>query len=91
MFCSHDLNTVTECIRLDSLTFKGMNTLDYLAGSTDRHPESWSFLVDKQTNRPVSLYPIMDFNQSFHSYESINGDSCQAVFPWKPIRREAVK
>lgn len=86
---NHDLNVVDECVKLDKTTFYGMNILDYLIGNIDRHPENWGFLVDNQTNECVSLYPIMDFNQSFGSYDTIDGADCLTVYPEKKTQREA--
>ena len=86
---NHDMDTLDECIRLDPVTYYGMNILDYLTGNTDRHPENWGFLIDNATNQPVSLYPVMDFNQCFLSYGTIDGASCQTVLPRKMTQREA--
>ena len=86
---NNDLDTVEECIKLDPITYYGMNILDYLVGNTDRHPENWGFLIDNSTNQPVSLYPLMDFNQAFLSYESLDGANCQTVYPKKMTQREA--
>ena len=46
-------------------------------------------MVDNTTNTPISLYPLMDFNMSFHAYEDINGANCQTVSPRKLTQREA--
>lgn len=35
------------------------------------------------------LYPIMDFNQSFGSYDTIDGANCQPIYPEKKTQREA--
>ena len=86
---NHDLNVLEECLRIDKETYYGMNILDYLVGNIDRHPENWGLLVDNQTNEYFSLYPIMDFNQSFGSYDTIDGANCQTVFPAKMTQREA--
>lgn len=86
---NHDLNVLDECLRIDKETYYGMNILDYLVGNIDRHPENWGLLVDNQTNEYVSLYPIMDFNQSFGSYDTIDGANCQTVYPEKRTQREA--
>lgn len=86
---NHDLDVLEECLRLDKETFYGMNILDYLIGNTDRHPENWGFLVDNQNNRYLSLYPIMDFNQSFLSYDTIEGANCQTLYPRRITQREA--
>lgn len=86
---NHDLNVLDECLRIDKETYYGMNILDYLVGNIDRHPENWGLLVDNQTNEYVSLYPIMDFNQSFGSYDTIEGANCQTVYPERKTQREA--
>lgn len=86
---NHDLNVLDECLRIDKETYYGMNILDYLVGNIDRHPENWGFLVNNETNEYVSLYPIMDFNQSFGSYDKIDGANCQTVYPEKRTQREA--
>ena len=79
--CNHDLDTYEVCKSIDPVTYYGMNILDYLTGNTDRHQENWGFLVDNNTNHYISLYPLMDFNQCFLSYDTIDGASCQTV-PW---------
>lgn len=86
---NNDLDTIEECILLDSVGYYGMNILDYLVGNTDRHPENWGFLVDNETNKPVSLYPLMDFNMSFQTYDNLDGANCQTVIPRKLTQREA--
>lgn len=87
--CNHELDTIEVCKEIDPETYYGMNILDYLTGNTDRHPENWGFLVDNRTNEYVSLYPIMDFNQCFLSYDTIEGANCQTVLPEKMTQREA--
>lgn len=86
---NHDLNVLEECLRIDKETYYGMNILDYLVGNVDRHPENWGMLVDNETNDYISLYPIMDFNQSFGSYDTIDGANCQTVYPRRKTQREA--
>lgn len=86
---NHELKVLDEFLRIDRETYYGMNILDYLVGNTDRHPENWGVMVDNQTNEYVSLYPIMDFNQSFGSYDTIDGANCQTVYPEKRTQREA--
>lgn len=86
---NHDLDVLEECIRVDKKTYYGMNILDYLIGNTDRHPENWGFLVDNQTNEYLSLYPIMDLNKSFESYDTMDGANCQTVLPKRQTQREA--
>ncbi len=87
--CNHDLDTLEECLRIDPKTYYGMNIIDYLVGNTDRHPENWGFLVENRTNQYVSLYPLMDFNQSFQSYDTIDGANCLTVYPRRMTQREA--
>ncbi len=86
---NHDLNTLEICKRLDPVGYYGMNILDYLTGNTDRHPENWGFLVDNETNQAVSLYPLMDFNRAFFSYDTLEGANCLTVLPAKQTQREA--
>lgn len=86
---NHDLNTLDVCKQLDPVAYYGMNILDYLTGNTDRHPENWGFLIDNATNHYVSLYPLMDFNQAFYSYDTLDGANCQTVLPEKMTQREA--
>lgn len=78
---NHDLDTYEVCKMIDPETYYGMNILDYLTGNTDRHVENWGFLIDNSTNNYISLYPLMDFNQCFLSYDTIEGANCQTV-PW---------
>lgn len=86
---NHDLDTLEVCRNLDPITYYGMNILDYLVGNTDRHPENWGFLIDNETNEYISLYPVMDFNQSFFSYDTIEGAGCQTVEKRGTTQREA--
>ena len=87
--CNHDLDTLEVCKEIDPETYYGMNILDYLTGNTDRHPENWGFLVDNTTNDYISLYPVMDFNQCFQAYDTLEGANCQTVLPAKMTQREA--
>ena len=86
---NHDLDVLEECIKKDPKTYYGMNILDYLVGNIDRHPENWGFLVDNETNDYISLYPIMDFNQSFGWYDTLEGANCQTFYPERKTQREA--
>lgn len=87
--CNHNLDTLEICQSLDPVTYYGMNILDYLTGNTDRHPENWGFLVDNLTNKYISLYPVMDFNQCFLSYDTLDGANCQTALPTRMTQREA--
>lgn len=86
---NHDLDTLEVCAKLDPVTFYGMNILDYLVGNTDRHVENWGFLVDNETNDYIALYPLMDFNQCFLSYDNIDGANCLTLLPRKLTQKEA--
>lgn len=86
---NNELDTVEECICLDPVAYYGMNILDYLVGNTDGHPENWGFLVDNETNKPVSLYPLMDFNMSFQTYDKLDGANCQTTGSRRMPQREA--
>lgn len=86
---NNDLDTIEECVRLDPVEYYGMNILDYLVGNTDRHPENWGFLIDNETNQPVSLYPLMDFNMSFQAYDKLDGANCQTTGSRRLTQREA--
>lgn len=80
VYCvNHGRDVIAECIALDAPAYYGMNILDYLVGNTDRHMENWGILVDNETNTPLRLYPLMDFNQSFLAYDSIDGGKCLTV------------
>ena len=87
--CNHGLDTLDVCRSLDPNTYYGMNILDYLTGNTDRHPENWGFFIDNSTNKYFSLYPVMDFNQCFLSYDDLDGANCQTVLPDRMMQREA--
>lgn len=87
--CNHDLDTLEVCKEIDPETYYGMNILDYLTGNTDRHPENWGFMIDNSSNKYISLYPLMDFNQCFLSYDNLDGAGCQTVLPRKLTQREA--
>ena len=73
------LDYLEEVIRLDAASYYGMNILDYLTGNTDRHMENWGLWVDNDTNEPISLHPLMDFNQCFGAYDTIDGANCLTV------------
>ena len=72
-------DVIDKCIELDPIAYYGMNILDYLIGNTDRHMENWGILIDNSTNKPISLYPLMDFNQCFLAYSNLDGANCLTV------------
>lgn len=76
-------------LKLDAYSFYMMNILDYLIGNTDRHWGNWGFLVDNKTNRPICLHALMDFNQAFRAYDTVEGANCQTVLPERRTQKEA--
>ena len=56
-----------------------MNIIDYLIGNVDRHWGNWGFEIDNRDNKIGKLYPLMDFNKAFLSYENIEGSICQTT------------
>lgn len=87
--CNKEIAPFEYIIKLDCYGYYMMNILDYLIGNTDRHWGNWGFLVDNRTNKPMYLHPLMDFNQSFHSYDKIEGANCQTVLPKVMTQEEA--
>lgn len=91
---NHDIDPINYILSLDAYSYYMMNILDYLTGNTDRHWGNWGFLIDNQTNTPISLHPLMDFNQSFNAYDSIEGANCLTTptpMTQKEVAIEAVK
>ena len=88
---NHDKNLEKTVLSLDRHGYYMMNLLDYLIGNTDRHWGNWGVLVDNQTNRPVSLHKLMDFNQAFQSYNTLDGANCQTLFGRHATQREAAE
>ncbi len=74
--CNRGRDPQQWILKLDSYSFYMMNLLDYLIGNTDRHWGNWGLLVDNRINRPIRLHPLMDFNQAFHSYDTVDGAGC---------------
>ena len=78
VYCvNHELDRDAFVLKKDAYTYYMMNLIDYLVGNTDRHWGNWGFLVSNDTNKMKKLYPLMDFNKSFLSYDTIAGASCQ--------------
>lgn len=74
---------------LDKHNYYMMNIIDYLIGNTDRHWGNWGVLVRNSNNKPICLHKLMDFNQAFHSYDSLEGSNCQTVFGKHMTQKEA--
>lgn len=80
VYCTnHDWDTLDKILELDAHGYYMMNILDYLVGNTDRHWENWGLLVDNETNQPVRLHDLMDFNRAFQQYDTVDGANCLTV------------
>lgn len=84
-----EIDPMKYILQLDAYSFYMMNILDYLVGNVDRHWGNWGFLVDNRRNKPLSLHPLMDFNQSFQMYDTIEGANCQTMLPLVISQKEA--
>ena len=73
---NHDTTRQVMIAQIDPCGFHRMNIIDYLVGNTDRHWGNWGFEVDNETNRPMRLYPLMDFNKAFLAYDALAGGRC---------------
>ena len=73
---NHDTTRWDLIQQIDAYGFHMMNIVDYLIGNTDRHWGNWGFLIDHDTNQPVKLHPLMDFNKSFLAYDTMEGTLC---------------
>lgn len=90
VYCTnHDWNTLDKILELDAHGYYMMNILDYLVGNTDRHWENWGLLVDNETNQPIRLHDLMDFNRAFQQYDTLNGANCLTVGKRNLSQREA--
>lgn len=80
IYCvNNDIELLDLIKKYDSYSYYMMNIVDYLVGNTDRHWANWGFLVNNQNNSLIELYPLMDFNKAFNSYETIEGARCQTT------------
>ncbi len=82
-------DTKKYILSLDKHNYYMMNIIDYLIGNTDRHWGNWGVLVRNSDNKPVRLYDLMDFNQSFNSYDNMEGSNCQTMFGEHINQKEA--
>lgn len=77
LYCmNHNIDKMKYILDLDGYSYYMMNIMDYLTGNTDRHWGNWGLLIDNETNRPVRLYDLMDFNKTFQAYDGIEGANC---------------
>ncbi len=80
IYClNHNKDKMKFVLSKDSYSYYMMNVIDYLVGNNDRHWGNWGFEVDNKTNKIGKLYPLMDFNKAFLSYEDIDGAICQTT------------
>ena len=80
VYCTnHDWDTLDKVLELDAHGYYMMNILDYLVGNTDRHWGNWGLLVDNETNQPIRLHDLMDFNRAFQRYDKLDGANCLTV------------
>lgn len=76
---NHEIDVMNYILQADAYSYYMMNLLDYLVGNTDRHWGNWGFLIDNKNNQPIRLYDLMDFNQSFLAYDTMEGAGCQTM------------
>lgn len=90
VYClNHDQDPEAFVLKRDAHQFHMMNLIDYLVGNTDRHWGNWGFIVDNATNKLCGLYPLMDYNKSFLSYDTVDGARCQTIKSRRLSQREA--
>lgn len=73
---NHNTDLYSLIRRYDLKGYYMMNIIDYLIGNTDRHWGNWGFLMDNRTNKPLHLFPLMDFNKAFQAYDTLEGSRC---------------
>ncbi len=88
---NHEIDALSYILKLDGYSYYMMNILDYLTGNTDRHWGNWGLLVDNRNHKPVSLHPLMDFNQAFHAYDTLEGARCQTTQSRVMTQKEAAR
>lgn len=86
---NHEKNVAEYIVQLDAHNYYMMNIIDYLIGNTDRHWGNWGVLVDNSNHTAKCLHKLMDFNQAFHAYDTLDGANCQTVFRSGVTQRDA--
>lgn len=76
---NNDIDRLDLVMQQDAYSYYMMNIVDYLIGNTDRHWANWGFLVDNESNTLIRLYPLMDYNKAFNSYDAVEGTRCQTT------------
>ena len=91
IYCrNQEIDRMEYILKLDSYSYYMMNIIDYLVGNTDRHWSNWGLLVDNETNQPLRLYDLMDFNRAFQSYDTLEGAGCLTTIE-KMSQRQAAQ
>lgn len=85
---NHEVDLREYILKLDAYDYHMMNLLDYLVGNTDRHWGNWGLLVDNASGQPLRLHDLMDWNQSFQAYDTLEGGNCQTTFGRRMTQRE---
>lgn len=76
VYCTNrDWNTLDKILELDAHGYYMMNILDYLVGN--------------ETNQPIRLHDLMDFNRAFQQYDTLDGANCLTVGKRHLRQREA--
>lgn len=86
---NHNRDTKKYILGLDKHNYYMMNIIDYLVGNTDRHWGNWGVLINNRNNKPVCIHRLMDFNQAFRAYDSLDGANCQTTFREHITQKEA--
>lgn len=86
---NHSLDAGKYILELDAHAYHMMNILDYLVGNTDRHWGNWGLLIDNETNKPIRLHDLMDFNRAFQAYDTLEGANCLTVSPYPMTQKDA--
>ncbi|MDE7188281.1 MAG: hypothetical protein K2O13_12360 [Lachnospiraceae bacterium] len=86
---NHEKDAAKYIVKLDAHNYYMMNIIDYLIGNTDRHWGNWGVLIDNSNHKVKCLHKLMDFNQAFHAYDTLEGSNCQTVFRTGVTQREA--
>lgn len=90
IYCQNkNRDTEKYLLSLDKHNYYMMNIIDYIVGNTDRHWGNWGVLVNNSNNKPVCIHKLMDFNQAFNAYESLEGANCQTVFHKQITQKDA--
>ena len=68
-----------------------MNVIDYLVEIRTATGETGAFWWIQEQTGPLSLHPLMDFNQSFLAYDTLDGANCQTLFGRRGTQRQAAE